>query len=284
MKKAVALGTFDGVHLGHRAVLKHPAGYQLSVITFSFPPKSYILGKPELIMTLADRKKAFKELGAEKTVILDFDKVKDTPPKDFLEQIYNEYLPDLILCGFNFKFGKNASGNIDLIAEFCKEKSIDLSVAPPVLDLEKPISSTAIRNLIASGDIEKANKFIYGGFGFTSTVIHGDKRGRELGFPTVNQLFPQELITPKFGVYFGKIIIDGKKYNCLTNIGLRPTFKTGNITCESYVFDFSEEIYGKTVTIKPIKFIREEVRFDSIDSLKNAINRDIETVKKFTEF
>ena len=281
MKRAVALGTFDGVHSGHRAVLKHSSDYLLTVITFGFPPKSYFSGNTELLMTVDDRKKALYELGAEKVVILDFEKVKDTDADIFLNSIKADYSPDLILCGFNYKFGKNATGNTELIRKFCIENGIELSVCPAIENNGLPLSSTYIRNLITAGDIESANRYIYGGFGFTSTVLHGDKRGRKIGFPTINQSFPEELIKPKFGVYASRIIIDGKSYNCVTNIGVRPTFKTEKVTCESFIFDFSDDIYGKSVTLKPLRFLREEKKFDGLTTLKKAIDNDLAVAEKY---
>ena len=279
LKKAIALGTFDGLHPGHRRVLKHPAGYSLTVLTFDIPPKAYFSKKPELLMTLDDRVKAIYDLGAEKVVVLEFEKIKDMNAQDFLEYLLKEYSPDMILCGFNYKFGKDAFGNTSLISDFCNKNGILLSIVEPVLQDGLPISSTIIRNLISSGDIYSANNYIYGGFGFSGPVLHGDNRGHTLGFPTVNQLFPQELIKPKFGVYYGKMIIDGSVFDCVTNIGLRPTFKTENITCESFVFDFSGDIYGQNVTLKPLKFLRAEIKFDNVDDLKNQIIKDIKAAK-----
>lgn len=281
MKRAVALGTFDGVHSGHRAVLKHPSGYGLTVITFAVPPKAFFTGKTELLMTQDDRNKALYELGADEIAVLDFEKVKDTEPEKFLENIKAKYSPDLILCGFNYKFGKNASGDTGLIKDFCQKHGIELSVSNAVQTNGNTVSSTLIRNLISAGDIKSANKYLYGGFGFSSTVLHGDKRGQSMGFPTVNQVYPEELIKPKFGVYLSRIIIDGKTYKCITNIGFRPTFKTKMVTCESFVFGFSDRIYGKTVTLKPLEFLREEKKFENLESLKSAIIKDIEIAKKY---
>ena len=282
MKQAIALGTFDGLHEGHRAVLDHPDGYKLTVITFDIPPKSYFSDDKALLMTLDDRKEGLKNLGADEIIVLDFDKVRKIKAEDFLEFLRKEFSPDLILCGFNYRFGKDATGDTGLISEFCEKNGIAFSVSPPVKTDGSPVSSTLIRNLVSSGDIESANRYIYGGFGFTSTVLHGDKRGKTMGFPTVNQSFPEELVKPKFGVYVGKIIIAGKAYKCITNIGLRPTFKTEKVTCESYVFDFSDEIYGESVTLKPLKFLREEIKFDGLQSLIKAIKEDIKTAEKFS--
>lgn len=281
LKTAVALGTFDGLHSGHRAVLEYPTSYSLTVITFDIPPKSVIFNKNDLIMAKADREKALYELGAKRVVFLDFNKVKDTSAEDFLDYIYKEFSPRLILCGYDFRFGKDALGNTTLIENFCKEKDILFSQKSPVLYKEKPISSTLIRNLIAHGNIEEANSLMYKNFRFTSAVVDGDKRGRTLGFPTVNQVFPKNFIKPKFGVYASRVLIDGKEYNAVTNIGIRPTYKTDGISCETHIFRFNKEIYGKEITLNLIKFIREEIKFKDTFSLINAINNDIKTVKVY---
>ncbi len=231
-------------------------------------------------MQNSTRKKGFLDLGAKNVIFLDFLKFKEKTPKEFLDYIYDEYRPEIISCGYNFRFGKDASGDTETLSDFCKSKNIELSVKSPVTVDGVPLSSTYIRNLIANGQTDKANELIFGGFSVTSAVLHGDKRGRELGFPTVNQLYPAEMVKPKFGVYAAKMIIDGKTYNCISNIGLRPTFETKEVTIESYIFDFCGDIYGKEVTLKPIKFIRPERKFDSAEELVSAINKDIIIAKE----
>ena len=123
--------------------------------------------------------------------------------------------------------------------------------------------------------MEEANTQIFGGFGFTAEVIHGDARGKTIGFPTINQEYPEDLVLPKFGVYSSEIIIDEKTYKCVTNIGIRPTFKTEKVYCESYVIGFDSDVYGKYVTLKPKKFLRDEHRFAGLKELTNAIKKDI---------
>ncbi len=224
------------------------------------------------------KEKALKTLGAEKTVFLDFGKIKDIEAQDFLEIICRKYSPHLILCGFNFKFGKGAKGDKVLLKSFCDVKGIDFKACEPICEDNLPISSTNLRNLIKVGKIDLANKQIYGGFGFTSEVLHGDQRGRTIGFPTVNQKFPDMLVKPKFGVYSSKIIIDGQEYEGITNLGVRPTFLTEEVYCETYILNFSRDIYGKEVELKLLKFIREEKKFADINELKSAIKEDISKI------
>lgn len=232
-------------------------------------------------MTKNDREKSLYKLGAKKVVFLDFEKVKDITPEDFLDYIYREFRPDLILCGYDFRFGKNAAGNIKLLEKYCRLKDISFIAKPAVFYELEPVSSTSIRKFISDGNIEKANKLTYKKFGFASTVISGDKRGRTLGFPTINQEFPSELITPKLGVYASEVLIDRKEYKSITNIGFRPTYKTDAISCETHIFDFNKDLYGREITLHFLKFIREEVKFKNASQLIDSINNDIKTAKSF---
>ena len=226
-------------------------------------------------MLASDKEKALLEIGANEVVFLDFNEIKDMPADEFLSRLKETYNPDLICCGFNFRFGKDAKGNPQIIKEFFKDENTQCFVAPPVSQDGKPVSSTVLRELIKNGNIEQANTQIFGGFGFTSEVIHGDARGRTIGFPTINQEYPKDLVLPKFGVYSSEIMIEGKTYKCVTNIGIRPTFETKKVYCESYVIGFDNDVYGEFVTLKPKKFLRSEHKFASLKELTNAIKKDI---------
>ena len=139
----------------------------------------------------------------------------------------------------------------------------------------EPVSSTRIREHLKNGEIEAANALLTFPFSFTAEVISGDRRGRTIGFPTINQKYPSELIPLKFGVYRSKIIADGSEYEGITNIGIRPTFKTDYIISETYIIGFSGNLYGKSVKVEPLKFVRGEVKFSSVDELKRQIAADI---------
>ena len=275
IKTAIALGTFDGVHKGHLAVLKLPHDYYKVAVTFEYPPKVYFADKKELLMSATDKKESLRQLGIDEILLLDFSLVKDMSAEDFLEFIYDKYKPALISCGFNYKFGKKGSGNIELIKSFCEKNNIDFDCQPPVEADGNAISSTNIRELLRNGKVESAATLLNKPFSFVAEVIHGDRRGRTIGFPTINQKYPEDLVKLKFGVYKTKIGFDGKEYSGITNIGIRPTFETDFTICETYIKDFSGDIYGKTVRITPIEFLREEIKFDSVQELKEQIKIDI---------
>ncbi len=275
MKTAIALGTFDGLHAGHCAVLKETAPFFSVAVTFDIPPKCAVSGNQELLILPDDRECRLKQLGIDRVVMQDFNRVKDIEPTEYLELLKREYNPSRIVCGFNYRFGKGAAGDTELLDRFCRENSIDFVCVPPVKQDGVVISSTGIRELIREGNVDKAASQIYGGFGFTAPVAHGDCRGRTIGFPTANQSYPANLVKLKFGVYITRVTVDGKEYDAITNIGVRPTYRTDTIGCESYIKDFSGDIYGKDMKIQILRFVRAEQKFSSLDQLKNAILNDI---------
>lgn len=276
MKIALCLGSFDGLHKGHRAVLSVPDDYYKVAITFKVPPKSVLNKDNSLILTPEDKYLSLKEFGIQRIEILDFLKVKDMPYNDFLLFLKENFKPSLISCGFNYRFGKNGLGNTEKLEAFCKENDIVFKCVGAVSEEDTTISSTLIRKYLQNGEIEKANALLYKPFSFTCPVIEGDKRGRTLGFPTVNQKYPNELVKLKFGVYKTKVLIDGKAYEGITDIGQRPTFKTDYVISETYIKDFSGDLYFKELTIIPQKFLREEKKFSSLDELKRQIKIDLE--------
>ena len=272
--RKIAIGTFDGLHTGHMAVLEKIKGdiENSFALTFNLPPKQ-IEEKTQLLMSYEEKNSLIKEMGIT-PVTLNFNKIKEISAEDFLKYLLKEYSPSLIVTGFNFKFGKGAAGDVQTIKKFCIENSVDFFAAPEVKYNKTTVSSTNIRNYIKSGEVEIANKMLGRCFGFCGEIIHGDKRGRTLGFPTINQAYPENLVTPRLGVYSGHTYIDGKEYVSLTNVGYRPTFKTERIFSETHIFDFNKDVYGKNARITLEHFLRDEHKFNSIDELKEAVELD----------
>lgn len=274
MKTALALGTFDGVHIAHRKVLDLPAGYEKTAITFKKPPKMYFEDKEELLMSFSDKVSALKSLGFSQIAALDFEKVRSISAQEFLSFLRDNYKPSVICCGFNYRFGKNGEGDTAFLQAFCRENGIECIVCDAVIFKGETVSSTRIRNLLKNGEIEKANSLMYLPFSFTEQVIKGDSRGRTMGFPTINQKYPKELVQVKFGVYKSKIMIEGKTYHGVTNIGLRPTVGSDYVISETYIKRFSGDLYGKIARITLKKFLREEIKFASLEELKKQIEID----------
>lgn len=277
MQNAVALGTFDGLHKGHLAVLNIPDSYRKIALIFEIPPKCIQRGKVELLLTVDEKLQKLKELGFD-VHTLKFDDVKNLTAKDFLRYINENFNPCLISCGFNYRFGKGGLGDTSLLESFCKENSINLQVQNPVLENEETISSSLIRKCLRDGDVSKANHLLGYDFSFSAEVIKGDGRGTNLGFPTINQKYPESLTVLKFGVYKTDISIDGKTFKGITNIGNRPTFPTDYIICETFIKDFSGDLYGRNIKITPKEFLREEKKFSNQEGLCAQVLSDIEKI------
>ena len=275
MKTAIVLGTFDGLHEGHRAVIKEAQGFYSTVVTFDIPPKNTATGSAELLILPLERRQRLKELGIDRVVMQDFNTVKNISAQEYLELLKEKYNPDRIVCGFNYQFGRGAMGNAKMLMQFCQKNNIEFICVEAVKKDGEVVSATNIRNLIREGDMKKASSQIYGGFSFCAPVEHGDARGRKLGFPTANQYFPKDLVTPKYGVYISCVTIDDKKYKSITNVGIRPTYQTDMIGCETFVKDFSGDIYGKQMRLELLHFVRPEQKFSCAKELKNAVLKDI---------
>ncbi len=276
-KTAIALGTFDGVHTGHQAVIKAAvnSGFSAFAVAFKFPPKTYFDDSIGCITTLADKDKALRDLGLHEIYYLDFPEVRDMSPTDFLQFLIKEYNCAFISCGFNYRFGKNGAGDTELLREFCEQNGIILKVLDPIAIDNTTVSSTYIRSLLSGGEIERANELLARPFGFSAAVIHGDARGRTIGYPTANQIYPKRLTDVKHGVYKSLVTVNGKTYKGITNIGHRPTYETGDVRTETFILDFYDDIYGMAADVRLIEFIRPEQKFGSIKELKNAIKNDL---------
>lgn len=256
---AVALGDFDGMHRAHQTVVTGAKNVIIYCVNnhFTLMQKSIFQGR-------------FKNV-----VFADFDKIKNMQGEEFIEKILiGKFNAGMVLCGFNCRFGRKAAWSAFDMREYLEDKDIWVRILEH-LDYEgEPISSTRIRKAIAAGEIEKANKMLGYNFTFEAEVIKGDQRGRTIDFPTINQLYPKSLTDIKFGVYESITYIDGKAYRSFTNIGNRPTWRVADTLCETNIFDFSGDLYGKTIRIELVKYLREEKRFSSIEELKKQLNYD----------
>ena len=274
MQTALALGTFDGVHRGHRAVLDLPRQYHTVAVIFAKPPKAEKDDSVKLIMTYEDKCRVLKSIGIDEIATLDFRHVCDLSPRDFLDYLLQAFSPAVISCGFDYRFGRDAAGDTILLQDFCRANGITCYCRPPVTENGKIISSTMIRGLLKAGDIAAANALISEDFSFSAVVVGGHRLGRTLGFPTINQVYPTELTPLRFGVYATEIALGDQIYRGMTDIGVRPTFQTDYIISETYIHGFSGDLYGKTVRIKPLRFIRDEKKFSSVEELKNQLEQD----------
>ena len=278
MKTALALGTFDGVHRGHRAVLDLPENCKKIAVTFRQLPKTE--DGVKALMTYEEKCRVLREIGIDEVVGLDFGEVCHTGAEDFLHFLKERFSPSFFSCGFNYRFGENAAGDPAMLADFCRKHQIELLLRKPVLVGETVVSSTMIRSLIAQGEVERANTLLTVPFSFSAEVIHGDARGRTLGFPTVNQLYPEELVPPRFGVYQSEVVLGEKRYAAITNIGIRPTFAVDYILSETFIDRFSGDLYGKKVRVNLFRFVRPERKFSSAEELRRQVEEDKKLILK----
>lgn len=256
---AVALGDFDGMHRAHQTVI---TGAE-DVIIYSVNNRFSLM------------QKSIFEKRYPNAVFADFDKIKNMQGEDFIEKILiGEFHAGMILCGFNFRFGKMASWSAMDMRKYLEKHDVWVRILDHFDFDGEPISSTRIRLALAVGDIKAANEMLGYNFTFEGEVVEGDHRGRTIGFPTINQNYPDGLTDVKFGVYESRAFIDGKEYKAFTNIGIRPTWRVDNTLCETHIFDYSGNLYGKTVRIELVRYIREEKTFGSVDELEEQLNND----------
>ena len=284
-RTAVALGNFDGMHVGHMAVLEAAKSFESKgllpvAVLFDEHSLKAITGKaPAMLMTVTERNRIINENGLRIETLI-FNEIRDLSPSDFVEKILVGRLgAAAVCCGYNYRFGKGASGTAQMMSEICGRLGLQCRVSGEV-DVDRcAVSSTKIRGFIENGEIEKANKMLGRPFGFSSRVIDGDKRGRVLGFPTINQIIPEELAMPRFGVYQSVVTVKGEKFKGVTNVGKRPTVGTEKILSETHILDFDRDIYGENVDVRLIKFIRPEKKFSSFDELARQIKSDAKEVR-----
>lgn len=279
---AVALGYFDGIHLGHSAVLDaavenaHREGLVPVVMLFDVHPRKIILGKtPPMLMSEEKKRQLLIEKGFC-VVPFDFSEVMNYLPEEFVERILVEALnAKVVTCGFDYHYGKNGRGDVQTLRASLAQRGIKFFSREPVLLGDEVISSSAVRELIAKGDIKKANAMLGGRFSYNFSVEKGDGRGKGLGFPTINQFFPEDYIVPRYGVYASEVVVEGKAYPAVTNIGIRPTVEGSTMRSETCILDFSGDLYGRDVEVSLIEFIRDEIKFSDFDALSAQISKDV---------
>ena len=269
--RKVAVGTFDGVHLGHREVIRGND----TVLTFDPHPMSVIRPEatPKLVMPFPIKRDLIAGLGVEELVVIPFDReFASQSAEDFVEgELIGRLGAGSVSVGENFRFGKGASGTPDLLAEHLETRVV------PLVEAEgETVSSSHIRGLVAAGEVKKAAEFLGGPFLLEGEVVHGDKRGRELGIPTANIVPDDMLVTPGHGVYAAW----AHGHSAAVNVGVRPTFETGRgLIVEAYLLDFDGDLYGETLRIAFVERMRGEKRFESVEALVDQMQRDVEQAR-----
>ena len=283
---AIALGLFDGVHRGHRAVIKKSVSCAPAltpvVFTFTFDDPDQIT-KPHYAAILSDTRKReiFASLGVQAVVEPPFSSFRELSPEDFFQRILREKLnAKAVFCGGDYRFGKNAAGDAALMERFCKEAGIRFETVPSETEGGEPISSTRIRQLLRDGKPEESALLLGERYAIDFPVVHGRQLGRKMGYPTINQLYPSGSLLPKFGVYATLASIDGNDYPGVTNVGIKPTIAGGDTpSAETYLMGYSGDLYGRPVKLSFVSFLRPEKKFASVDELFAQIASDAETAR-----
>ena len=290
-KTIYALGFFDGVHIGHAALLKacrriaDETGCKAAAVTFSSHPDTLVQGvTPQLINTIEDRVRLLKAAHMDDVVVLPFDKKMQTMHwHDFLSLLVESYGAAGLVCGHDFRFGNLGEGNAKLLFDYCKAHHMPCAVVPEQRLDGILVSSTHIRNLLEKGDIAQANAFLGHPHILSGQVISGRKLGRTLGIPTANLALPEDTVKLPCGVYACKATVDGKTYLAVTNIGNRPTVGGHRVTVEPWLLDFEGDLYGKALTLSFYRFLRSEQKFPDLDALKEEIGKNALETRKFFE-
>lgn len=291
-KRVIALGFFDGVHLGHAALLRRTVeeaqrrGCVPAVFTFDRPPKEVVTGRPcPLINSPEDRRELVHRLfGIDDILMVPFDQEMMTTPWDaFVTEILaKRYHAVHVVAGHDHHFGHKNQGTPELLQMKCAELGIGCDIIPKVEHLGVTVSSTYIRRLVELGQMERAAEFLGHPHTLTQTVRHGRRIGHSIGVPTINLTFPYHVLVPSHGVYATRAYLsDGTQYMGVTNVGTRPTVNNGtDVTVETFLLDYDGDLYGQTVRLEFWMRLRDEVRFDSREELKAQIAADTEAVRK----
>ncbi len=286
-----ALGTFDGVHIAHKALLQKACELKkglcadaLAVFSFSESPASVMGRASREVLTEKDEKiRLLLENGADAVITAEFEDFRDMPAEVFISDVLCSALSCVgTVCGFNHRFGKGGNGNFDLLEGFFGKGSA-LSVPRITLDGDT-VSSSTVRSLLSAGDTEKANRMLGRAYTLSSEVTSGKMLGRRLGFPTANQAFPRGSVKLRRGVYATRCRIGEDLYLGVSNVGVRPSISENDdhaLNCETYILDFSGDIYGELMTVEFHRHLRDEKAFPSLDELRSAIEKDKACVTEY---
>ena len=294
-ERVIALGFFDGVHLGHAAPLRRTVeeaarrGATPAVFTFDRPPKEVVTGIPcPLIASPEDRKGLLERLfGIKDVIMVPFDReMMTTAWDDFVTKILVErYHAVHLVAGHDHHFGHKNQGSPELLVKKCAELGLGCDIIPKVELDGITVSSTYIRNLVGMGQLERASRFLGHPHVLTQEVRHGRRIGHTIGVPTVNLVAPPHVLVPSYGVYVTKVFLpSGESYPAVTNVGTRPTVNNGtDVTVEPWLLGFDGDLYGRRVRVEFFQRIRDEIRFDSLDSLRLQIQKDAQFTRDFFE-
>ena len=292
-KTVVTIGNFDGVHLGHQALISRVKSISLNrglksvVMTFEPHPTNILFPEKTLktITSLGERGQLVQILGIDFFYVQPFSReLSQLSPEEFFRQILISNLGvQILLVGHDFSFGKNRQGTLEVLGKLCQSHGVDLEVFGPFKINDEIVSSSAIRRAVETTNVVKAEKFLGRPFSLIGIVEKGAGRGKKIGFPTANLFTTNELL-PSTGVYFTQTEVHGTSFRSLTNVGINPTFNTPNkrpIQIETFILDFDEDIYGDQIKVEFLEYIRPEIKFSSVEDLISKIKEDVERAMRY---
>ncbi len=285
----ISLGKFDGIHRGHELLLeqllkKKREGYATVIFTFDIPPKKQVESEEAKVLTTNEEKMhMFESFGIDYLIECPFTKeVMCMEPEAFIRMLVEKLSVKCIVAGEDFCFGHNRRGNYQMLKDYAKELGYEAMILPKMKEEQRDISSTFVREEIAAGRIEKANKLLGYPYFVSGIVEHGKKIGRTIGFPTINIIPPANKLLPDFGVYITKVTIEGKVYYGVTNVGCKPTIEGKNpVGIETYILDFKQDVYQKPVIVTFVKKLRGEQKFPNVEALAEQMARDVVEAKYY---
>ena len=277
-KTVVAVGNFDGVHKGHAALIKKAVSlaeeYNCTPAVWTFTDYAPKKDAKHIIQP-RERYEIFKELGLKLVFENDFSDVRDFSAGEFVKNVLIEKCGAVYaVCGFNFRFGKGASGDAAALKSLMEKNGAKAEIINEIQINGITVSSTAVRAALCRGDVELAAELTGRPFSVTLPVIHGRRIGTGLGFPTINQAYPDNLTELRRGVYVCRVEADGKTYRAVTNVGVKPTVKSDGVSIETHIIGYDGDLYGRDITVTFLRFLRDERKFSSLEELKKQIEKD----------
>ena len=287
---AVTLGKFDGLHRGHellmQTVLKCRREHKVAAVAFTFdmPPRNRVEEIVANVLTTNDEKQyIFEKQGIDYLIECPFThEVMSMEPKAFIEWIATSLNMKYVVVGDDFRFGHNRAGDYHTLQQHEKEYGYKTIVLDKLKDSNRDISSTYVREKITDGNIRKANELLGYHYFIKSEILHGKKLGRRIGIPTINMILPANKLLPPNGVYVTEVLVDDRLYMGVTNVGCKPTVSEEHIVgVETYIDNFSQDLYGEKIVVSFLEFIRPEMKFSSIEELKAQMESDIQVARKY---
>ena len=273
---AVAMGYFDGIHIGHQFLIEQMKNYAekngLDKAVFTFTKTVKLGHKGKDILSIYQKVNIIKELGVDLFYSPDFLEFAALTPEQFVDDVLIKSMgAKALFCGESFCFGKNRAGNVTVLKELCANRGVEVFIVPTVELDGVTVSSTEIRAALTEGNIEKANRMLGRPYAIDFEVVHGKKLGRTLGTPTINQIYPNSMCTPKEGVYITVTEVNGERYASATGFGNRPTVNGDSLSCETTLADFSGDLYKKNIKVEFYSYLYPTQKFENVEQLKDMI-------------